>query len=358
MAFEEQAMGMRPKVGDTSVTLPVTFDYRGGRSTGDRFRKMVAVITLLITAVLVILALVSEGTEWYIRLIWATVFLVVGSLIARFPVMQEHNYRKTFKIISKNDFEMDPSTFWGIYDISEEYPYIVSYRNGRQGVFVRLNRDAVVGKFEKEEYEHYEAISQALRILEGTGINIAIVDTVESVGNDPRIADALGRSSVVKNPDMRNILVDVFQNLQNQMKNVYTTQEVYVFTYKGKEESFMNYVGYFLQEIMAGNYKGYEFLDKDGIRNLVSNIYNLHDFSVNVATTDVFSQGVGDDERAVIPLELVSGGVITKLNKSTEEKKLEAERDRKIKEFQEKARHQQKARRASSNVEEEDLDIF
>ena len=48
----ENTSGMRPKMGDSSITLPVTFDYSGGRRDSKRSKTLWAVIVGIVGVII------------------------------------------------------------------------------------------------------------------------------------------------------------------------------------------------------------------------------------------------------------------------------------------------------------------
>ena len=354
------AVPMRPMEGDSHVEIPMTFDYRGGRSQQFRGRLLAAGGTLVITLFITFLILRS-GNGFFFGLIWSAVVMSAGILATRFLILQERSYRKTYDANQATNYELDPAAFWGIFEVEDAYPHLVSFKNNKRGIFIQLDRDAIVGKEAFDEHKHFEAIGDALRSLLNTDVRVGIIDVMESIGNDPRLAQSMAEVARCENPDVKQALTDIFLNLGEEMQYEYSTQEVYVLAYRGKDETFMDIVMSFLATIMEGNYKDFQFLDRDGIRQLVSSVYNLHDFSVNEATSRVFSSATSETQ-GVIPLSIThADSSVTVLSKSSAENAEDAKRRAELAAFQAsegKKNSRRNRRKGNDDTPEEDLDIL
>ena len=62
----EDTSGMRPKLGDSYMTLPITFDYSGGRKDTFKSKKLWAVI-LAIVGVIVAIGIATGDQAFYIK---------------------------------------------------------------------------------------------------------------------------------------------------------------------------------------------------------------------------------------------------------------------------------------------------
>lgn len=361
---EKEDIPMIPRIGDSYVDIPMTFDFKGGRGSQVRARFITGISVFLVTIFLVVLIMASDSSVIF-KIFWSVVLILVSFFGVRFFVAQEGFFRETYVAQKETDYALDPEVFWGIYDVESNYPHFVSYRNGRIGLFVLLERDAVVGKEAKEEFNHYTAHGDALKILGNADISVAILDIVEEVGKDARLDANLDALQNCSNPDIKQVLTDVFLNLREQMSLEYTTQEVFVFTYAGNQESFWDSVNKFISKITEGNYKSYKILNQNQIRELVSTIYNLNDFSVNEAMTKVFSSS---EEKIVVPLRLLDGsGGMEVLNESSQERKERLKRESQRNAAKASARSRMKKdkgrrlgplRKKVEEVPEEEIELF
>ena len=179
---------MKPEPDDFSIKIPITFDYKGGRNENKRNKILLTVIVVIISLIIMIGIITNDSRAIYMRIIIDAVVILVVSTFLRFFVFKETVYSDIFESLKEVDFMPDSSYFWTIYDINYEYPYICHYTNGLKGIFVRMEKDVVVGKSDTVMYDHFEGVSDALNMASSMNINLFHMDYMDNVGNDPRLA--------------------------------------------------------------------------------------------------------------------------------------------------------------------------
>ena len=311
---------MRPEMGDITMEIPISLEYSGGRAEGRRGR-IIWTVALGIIAVILFFIIITRDMNFIAKLLLALGIDYVILLVVRFILWKEKTIRKYYKALDKVDYKLEWQDIWGIYDIEETYPYCVRYRNGMSGIFVQMNKDVILGKYHEAEYEHYEAIGDAYNIAGSSGLNMCHIDYMDNVGSDYRLQESFKDLLEVKNPEVRDVLTDVFSHLQQQMNNRVTTFDIYVFTYRIGDKNAWAAIQRILACLLDANYVNYRVLDKDDIRDLAKALFNLKEFSVNEASVETFNNSITN---TIKPIKIIhSDGSEEILNKTSKEKEYE-----------------------------------
>lgn len=272
---------MRPTPSTTNLYLPVTMEPHPGRNSDLKWRVILAAVVTLVT--LVICFGILTGDSSFIRKIVTVALIVTVVLfILRFVLFQEYRYRGTYSRIYRDKNIFPGNSLWGILSVDKVYPHFVHYRNGT-GLIVELENDVVVGKPEEDEYNSYEALSDAYQAAWETGLDIEHIDLMDFIGKDDRIE--LAKSNLARscrNPELRSFMSSIYANLEEGMRQNVTTKDVYVFKDTNREtsqESMLQNVKNVLDIMCQGNYSGYRFLDQSEIGDLVSSLFNLKSFN-------------------------------------------------------------------------------
>lgn len=351
---EVRKTGMRPFKGQTSLILPVTFDYSGGRRDSNKTTKMWSGILLVVGAVISLGLVISDGI-FILNLIKGFVFFYVVLFIVRFALNKEGKLRREETSLRKDDFALKLSKVWGIYHIDDNYPYYCRFRNGKTGVFVELNKDVILGKHNEAEFSHYEAIGDAYNICGSSKIQMCHIDYMDYIGMDDRLDISFASLSKVSNPDVKDLLTDVFEYQKEQMSKMVTTFDVYLFLWTGSNISAWESVKRILNCFMQANYKGYRVLSANSLRLLPKTLLNLEDFSIVDAMSQALSDGTTLGVKPIRKVEV--DGSVTVINKTTEERREEL----KLKEAElnkKKKSKNLKPAKTSSDLDDSDIDLF
>lgn len=362
---------MRPEPDDFSIRIPITFDYKGGRNENKRNKILLTIIVVLLSIIIIVGIATNKDASIYRKLLLIGIILLVSSTFLRFFVFKEIIYSDIFESLKEVDFMPDTSCFWNIYDIDYTYPYICHYTNGLKGIFVRMEKDVVVGKSDTVMYDHFEGISEAYNRASSMNINMYHIDYMDNVGNDPRLKQLYDDLKDVDNPDMQDIMLDIYQNLEYEMSRDYSSFDTYVFFTRDKLENFIYNVQAICGEMLGGNFLSYKVLDVNGIRQSCMALFNLHEFSVINASEALLKNS---SHAGIVPISVEHGdGTFEKINKTVEEKRIEAEerlrREQNAKEDLKRKRHEERRNRRNkrkgivdsndiNEKDDEDLDLF
>ena len=248
-------------------------------------------------------------------IIYFTIFIV------RFFLLKEGNVRSEAITIKDNDYKLNIREIWGIYDISNQYPYICRFRNGKSGIIVKLNKDVILGKYNDAEHEHFEAIADAYNICGSSNIQMCHVDYMDVIGNDERLDASFESLNNVSNPDMRDLLTDIYSYQKDQMSKRVTTYDAYVFLWKGSDRVAWNTIKSILNCFMQANYRSYQLLNEEELRELPKSVFNLKEFSAVFAMLNSFDSKLSS---GIVPIRLEkANGEVETLGKTLKEKREE-----------------------------------
>lgn len=308
--------GMKPEMGDMTVTLPITFDYSGGRKEKSKSSKLWAII-LIIIGIVVVIGILAGKSSLLAKLLLVALIIVGVMFFVRFVLLKEGKKRKAYDEMVANDFEFEYRNIWGIYNISEEHPYICRFRNGKSGMYIRLNKDVILGKYIEAEYNHYQAIADAYNLAGAGKVQMVHVDYMDNVGTDERLDESIKQLNDVSNIALRNCLTKIYSFQKNNLMRRVTTFDVYVFLWTGNDYTAWNTISRILGCFLDANYRSYTILDQEDIRELTKTIFNIQEFSITTASASAFNN-VGKANITPISLQDVDGSII-KYNKTSEE---------------------------------------
>lgn len=348
---------MRPRKGDSTINLPITFDYSGGRKEANKSKFLWVGILTVLGFIIGMGIITSDEGFFLVNIIFGVAFMFGVALIIRFPMLKEHKIRETMIKMQDEDYKKSYTDMWGIHSMDDLYPYYAHLRNGRTAIYVQFEKDVIIGKVPDAEYEHYEAIGDAYNLAGSLQINMCHIDYMDNIGSDDRLVECFKELSEIENPDVRDLLTDVFSNLQDMMNYNVSTFDVYVFTFKCSENTFWYNIQQVFNCLLQANYINFKILNESDLRDLSKSLFNLHDFSVVEASASCFEN---KKYAGIIPISVTSSdGMEIVLNKTTEEKKEEMrikEKELALKKEEDKRR--KKKKKKSKNTSDEEIDIF
>lgn len=344
------AVDMTPQPGDTSINLPITFDYKGGRGENKKGKIILSIADVLLTVIFTVGCASNDSLEIWMRFLLPCVVLYIGLFILRFFVFRELWFSDVYETLKATDYDLKLDQIWQIFDIDFEYPYICYFKNGYKGIFVRMEKDAITGKVGDAQFNHYSAIGDAYNVAHSLNMNIVHIDYMDNVGNDTRMQKLYDDLVFVENPDMQEMLIDIYSNLQDEMSQNYASFDIYLFLTRDKLNNFVYNMQTVCNYMLGGNFITYKVLDRFEISRVCVALFNLHDFSIVEACENVLS---GVEHHGVIPIKVKHGdGTEEIFNKTTAEKKvIAAENARKQKErLAEQERQKAEAKQRKKNA--------
>lgn len=356
----DEGSGMRPTMGMSDMMLPITFDYSGGRGEKKKSEGIWAFFTLVVGFLIALAIASSSNSILLMKFIVFLAVMYVTLFIVRFAILKEGTYRDDMLKLDELNGVIKEKDIWGIYSIGNQYPYICRFRNTKNGIFVRLEKDVVLGKYNESEFEHFEAIADALNIAGSSKIQLCHIDFMTDMGMDTRLDDSYSNLNRIDNPDIRSLLSQVYTYQKDLMLERVTTYDTYLFMWKGSDIAAWNTIQGILSCFLEANYRSFQVLDSMELRLLCRDLFNLKEFSAMNAMLNAFDNSTG---AKITPVKIIQpDGTEEKLGFTREEqiirreikeKQLEDEkRDRKIK-------RKEAQRSRDTVVEDEDLsDLF
>lgn len=314
-------MSMQPKVHDVTVRLPVTFNY-SKPSKNTTFATVVSTLVCVLLTVLISVLIFKSKKVLLLKIILEIIVLVAMTFILRFFIWKENLYKDAFENLEECNFCPSVNSFWNIYDVEREYPYIAHFKggNGEKGIFVRFEKGIISGLTDELIYNHYDAISEAYNLVGKSNINMTHIDYMDNLGNDDRLATLNGQLQNCPYEELRDVVSCIYGNLQQKMILEYTSYDVYCFRSNLKNDVFwFNVLDIIEQMTSSGksNFVAYTVLDLDGIRKIAPALLNLEEFSAIEACNSTYNS-VGVSK--IKPIELVkASGEVEKLGDTDEE---------------------------------------
>lgn len=316
---------MTPQVGDYSIQIPITFDYKGGRGENSKKNNIIlgVVFGVLFIATIVVFLLIN-GLEWWQKILYILAASYIWLVIARFIGFNEIYYSDIYETLLERDFTLYTEDMWQIFNIDVTYPYVCYFKNGMKGIFVNMVRDAITGKPESAVFDHYNAIANAYNMAHSLNMNIVHVDYMDTVGNDTRLQTMKQEANSIANPKMKDIIQSIYINLENEMGNNYASHDIYLYLTRDDKSSFLYNVQRVSNVMCGGNFISYTIMDRDDINTMVKGVFNIHDFSILKACHRLIE---GELLPGIRPISVIHGdGTVETINKTTAEE----ERDREM----------------------------
>lgn len=275
-------------VGDDSIVLPVTFDYKGGRSGNLKSSVLVFVITLGAVILASIVIFSNDAKSLLVKLIYFFVLLLGWFFFLRFFVFKEKLYRGYIDSISKvsskalNDGEEDvtSNSYWSIFDISDVYPYECYYVDGKRGIFVSLSKDIFIGKGDDVISKHYDAIANAYNVASRSQVDLVTIDYMDTVGNDTRIGNLYSELANSRNEKLKSFVGNLYKGLVDSMEGEFASYDVYCIITNNKSVELDKVMMRIVSELLEGNYVAYKVLDESALKQLCATLTNNEDFSL------------------------------------------------------------------------------
>lgn len=344
---------MQPEKGSPYINIPVTFD---GGSSGRVKRAGVKLWLFIVTVVWILSSItglvVADSIIGYLSPLWLLLFF---SYIARFIILKEKFYRAKRRELMVSDFIFEHTVFWNIYDISNRSPYFVTFETGTKGLFVAFDKGVVIGKGLDSSFYHHEALMEAYQQVMNRNIEMIHIDYMDVVGKDARMDSLFELAKKSENPDIRKVLMRIFDHMEFLMNTSYASYDTYAFYYNGREDQFWSEMEQCLNFFLRANYLRYRILDKNQITLLVESTMNVDGFSVT-RTNDAIFRKINIGVSYLRPIWVEKNGEREILNKTLEEIK-EAKRiaqaEKKV-----KKRGNFFTRRKRSDGESAEVDLF
>ncbi len=322
---------MQPQIGESVVQIPITFDYQGGRGENKKTTIISSCIFGGLTILGIAVSIWKIPLELYIKILICLGELWVGICLIRYVCLNEAYYSDIYEEMLKRDLKINLEDYWQIFKISNEYPYMVYFKNGMKALFIRMERDTAVGKgdYATYTYNHFEAIADGLNLAFNNKVDVMHLDLMGSMGYDSRVVHLKEHAKQCENDTLGDALYGLYSYLEQLLQESYDCQDIYVFFSRQPEATFIKNVNNVLDTFVGYNYIAYSYLNSKEISRLTLELFGLHDFdysgAINKQVSDQLHPGIR-------PLYVVyADGNVKHINDSKAVEKQKAELDAKNK---------------------------
>lgn len=343
----ETGDGMRPQPGQTELVIPISWEVKRQEK-----KNWTTIVTLaIVIAVILIVATIGVLFGNY-NFIMKLVLVVAGwggyIYIYRFMVFKENIVRRQYEEMSAQDNKVPVKQYWQIFSIDNNAPHIAHFMNGYKAVYLKVHKDVIQGKQDNIEFDHYEKVALAYAKAAELKLKIEYIDYMDNVGNDERLEKLFENTNIQGNPDLSNFLMTIYSNLQYLMQQEFSSFDVYVLYARTSSEDMARGTAQFIDELKDANYKSVTPMNKEEIRLLAKELFNLENFSVVNASREVVDS---NKINIIRPIKLIHhDGREDKLNDTFEEE------DEKRQERREKPKEKKRSRRQKEQDDEVHLD--
>lgn len=353
MSSELVETGFRPEVGAASIQVPYTLNYSGGRSATRTQNIVWAVLAFLGIAILFV-GMLFMDRNLFVKLPLAVGICWFLSYLVRVFLLKERMHRKEMESRLENDYRVSMENFYSLYAVSENgFCY---FNNNSLGVFVMLQKAPVIGKNEQDKYEHYEAIADAINQASSLrDVQFMHIDLMDYIGKDKRVSKAYGYFRSTRERKALAQLYPLFRHLDQISENTINNYDIYVFKTTSDIQTFTNSLNDVINCFLnGGNYLDFHFLQREEIQNLTKSLFNLEEFSITEAERESYLSRYKTS--LITPISLIrGGGEEIVYNKTSEQKRKEAEDSATRARIQKQSAKSRRASRRAPVVVEEDL---
>ena len=348
--MNSEDIDMTPKIEDDTILIPVSFE---NRNTIKEKKSQKVLLGIAIWLVFIILSFINFMKDAKILniLIYEIIILIIGVLLFEKFVIKKKYYIEVTEDLEKNNYNLNTEKYWGIYNTDSEYPYYKYFKNGDIGLLVRLEKGVPVGDITKEEFKHFNAISDALNLLGNTKIKATHIDLMDSVGKDDRLQELNDSLRNYKSQSLKKLYTSIYENLRKEMEREYASYDYYMFRLNGTEEELIYLVNELLRELLRGNYSSYTITDDIETRAAVESTFSLEGFSILEANKNTRNTELARDITSIY--SLTYEGEKTVFNKTEKERKDEI----RIAQNEEIARDRVKKELKKKKIKDEEIDL-
>lgn len=294
---------VKPQLGKLTVTNLVNFaEAEGAYGVASKGILRLGKSAMFFGVYIVLCLLLSLIVKnWFVSLcIWVLFFPLPFRLISLF-VFDERRVRKEFKLREELKSKTDTSlysTFFGIYDIDNNFPYVTYMLDGSLGIFLRCVRKTQVGNIQEKAFNHSQGLADFYNRCAQLGIKPELIDIQASNSYDERFDDLYNHLNEVSSPTMQKILASMYHHWEDNANNSQLTYEYFLVRGVGDPTVFWDRVTNLMSALMGASYKRIQVLNQDQIATLIGDLYGLEEFPI----TDAMDQAVKKSDASSLRL--------------------------------------------------------
>ena len=264
-----------------------------GSNYNDSFfsmKKIVTIFMILLMTVVIAVYFGSAGTSVTGFIIIYAIWFFIVTLLVRFIIFEEKYYLGMYRLLKKYEVST-PAIFWDISSRKHtDDGTIVTFSDGKVGIYVRLERDTITGKTEDFKEYHYDAWSDFYNSLISKRYKIVQMNLMEPAGKDPRLAELDKLTYKDDNPNVCALTEMMLAHIKEIARNsLFETEYLLIYTDDmSKIDKIIDEVGDSMLVLMNGAYVGYTVLNDKEISDRVREEYGVGYFNATEASLTMF----------------------------------------------------------------------
>ena len=264
-----------------------------GSNYNDSFfsmKKIVAIFIILLMTVVIAVYFGSSGTSVGGFIVIYAIWFFIVSLLVRFIIFEEKYYLEMYRLLKKYEVST-PAIFWDISSRKHtDDGTIVTFSDGKVGIFVRLERDTITGKTEDFKEYHYDAWSDFYNSLMSKRYKVVQMNLMEPAGKDPRLAELDKLTYKDDNPNICALTEMMLAHIKDIARNsLFETEYLLIYTEDmSKIDKIIDDIGDSMLILMNGAYVGYTVLNDKEISDRVREEYGVGYFNATEASLTMF----------------------------------------------------------------------
>lgn len=264
-----------------------------GSNYNDSFfsmKKIVTIFIILLMTVVIAVYFGSSGTSVGGFIVIYAIWFFIISLLVRFIIFEEKYYLEMYRLLKKYEVST-PAIFWDISSRKHtDDGTIVTFSDGKVGIFVRLERDTITGKTEDFKEYHYDAWSDFYNSLMSKRYKVVQMNLMEPAGKDPRLAELDKLTYKDDNPNICALTEMMLAHIKDIARNsLFETEYLLIYTEDmSKIDKIIDDIGDSMLILMNGAYVGYTVLNDKEISDRVREEYGVGYFNATEASLTMF----------------------------------------------------------------------
>lgn len=264
-----------------------------GSNYNDSFfsmKKIVTIFIILLMTVVIAVYFGSTGTSVGGFIVIYAIWFFIVSLLVRFVIFEEKYYLEMYRLLKKYEIST-PAIFWDISSRKHtDDGTIVTFSDGKVGIFVRLERDTITGKTEDFKEYHYDAWSDFYNNLMSKRYKVVQMNLMEPAGKDPRLAELDKLTYKDDNPNICALTEMMLAHIKDIARNsLFETEYLLIYTEDmSKIDKIIDDIGDSMLILMNGAYVGYTVLNDKEISDRVREEYGVGYFNATEASLTMF----------------------------------------------------------------------
>lgn len=244
----------------------------------------------------ILLAIILQPFVGQIQLGTVIKYLLIWSFamffILRYIIFEEKFNYKMYKQMLQYEIQT-PAIFWDIVQIKNTSEgAILTYRDGKIAVLVKVDRDTITGKPKEFKETHFDAIQDFYNRLQNYKFSFIQMNIMEPAGNDPRLTELDKLVNKSDNPNIQKLMQLQVGYTKTRTKKTLYESDLFLIYIKDrtKLDTIINDVEDCIFELLNGAYIGYRILDENDILEFIKDQYGVSYFNRTEATLQLFSR--------------------------------------------------------------------